>query len=33
MIKGYIKVTRGSLLHNDIVITKTVKIKGASSTP
>jgi hypothetical protein len=32
-IKGYIKVARSWLLHNDIVITKTVKIKGASSTP
>jgi integrase len=32
-IKGYIKVARSWLLHNDIVITKTVRIKGASSTP
>jgi len=32
-IKGYIKSVRSWLLHNDVAITKTVKIKGASNTP
>jgi hypothetical protein len=32
-IKGYIKPVKSWLLHNDVAITKTVKIKGASSTP
>ena len=32
-IKGYVKPVRSWLAHNDIDITKTVKIRGASSTP